>query len=135
MDQTMPLHSIINHVNRQAIKIEVLCNAFVYSFSWSSSTPLYWATHYLIYSSCWNFYRSSHHMSKLPKTEIYHLFQNRCYPTFSLMHLFLILSFLMSPLIQCNILIFETLSLFSYWLYSAQLLVSYNIKGINSCVV
>ena len=46
-------------------------------------------------------------------------------PTFFPMHILLILSCLECSLIQCNIIIYATLSLFSCWHFTAQHLVPY----------
>lgn len=38
---------------------------------WSPSAPSNWATLHLIYSLCWSFYKSSHHMPKPPNASFY----------------------------------------------------------------
>ena len=69
-------------------------------------------------------------MPKPPNTRFYHLFHTRRYLNFSLMHSFRILSCLVCPLIQCNILIFATFNSFSSLLFTAQHSIPYNIAGL-----
>ena len=118
----------------------VLLNSFVYKFSWSSLFSNYWATLYLVYSPYWGFCRPSSRITKPPNARSFHLFHNRSYlnflaNTFTPNH---ILTFCqMYPLIQCNIVIYKTLGLFSYWIFTAQHSIPYNIANqiINVTII
>ena len=69
-------------------------------------------------------------MTKPPNLRLYYFFHNRCYPNFFSNISFLILFCLMLPLIQHNIFISTTSSLFFCWLFTAQHSVPNDIVGL-----